>query len=100
MALDEARGAAGAQPEGRWALSITLATVAGRAGGHAAQVPAEGQGREAVRTPMHQLCLAEKGWKDGGTLEEAKQRRTRERQGPAPGPHPQGPASAPMGPDM
>lgn len=47
------------------ALSITLATVAGRAGGHAAQVPAEEQGQQAVGFWLHQLCLAEKRWKGG-----------------------------------
>lgn len=76
------------------ALSITLATMAGRAGGHAAQVPAEGQGREAVGLWLHQLCLAEKTWKDGeGPWGEAKQGRIRERQRRAPQLYPKaGPA--------
>lgn len=47
---------------GCWAPSVALATMAGRAGGHAAQVPAEGRGREAVG-----LCLA----KAGGGMEGA-----------------------------
>lgn len=46
------------------ARSIALATMAGRAGGHTAQVPAEGQGREAAGLWLHRLCLAEKRWKD------------------------------------
>ena len=76
------------------ALSITLATMAGRAGGHAAQVPAEGQGREAVGLWLHQLCLAEKTGKDGeGPWGEAKQGRIRERQRRAPQLYPKaGPA--------
>lgn len=43
------------------ALSVTLATIAGRGGGHAAQVPAEGQGQETAELWMFQLYFAEKG---------------------------------------
>lgn len=77
MVLDEARGAAGAQPEGRWALSITLATVAGRAGGHAAQVPAEGQGREAVGSQ----CTSSAWQRRGRRMEGPQKRPSREGRG-------------------